>query len=344
MPVGLQSFNTPKIRRILGLSIFLILAVLAVFLLPWKNTWQILRTANLNFILLAMVLSIPMQLLSASVYKLILGGQKANISYWRLLAINLAMNFYDIILPSTFVVSGLRWYRYSKQSQKPAQSFVSIAFYKVFNIALALILSLAFLSFSDTTSLQGHLWQLLLILVGIVVVMMVTPLCCRWILKKLPVPSPDLESKNILKKGWEYIYKIIQAFADFERLKFTTQILIIGFGIAGHLLMYASYLFIAKSVGVNLTYAQLGTLRAVLLLAVNLPFNFGIGINLRDVTLLAILSAMGIALDKAVAISVISFARVLFVGAIGGIVELVTLLFTKKNKPNNILEDAPTDL
>jgi len=102
-------------------------------------------------------------------------------------------------------------------------------------------------------------------------------------------------------------------------------------------------LFIARSVNVNLTYAQLGALRAILILAVNLPINFGVGINLRDVTLLAVLTAMEISLDKAVAISVISFARVLFTGVLGGFAEIFNILFVKKKQTlveldNNFVE------
>jgi len=116
---------------------------------------------------------------------------------------------------------------------------------------------------------------------------------------------------------------------------------IIILGITNHLIMYVCYLLMARSVDVNLTYAQLGALRAILILAMNLPFNFGVGINLRDVTLLAILTAMGVALDKAVAISVISFARILFIGILGGAAEIINILFVKKRKTPFQLDNGP---
>ena len=318
--------------RILSLAFFIVLVVLAYFLLPWEETLQALRNAEVNYIIVAFTLSIPLLFVTSYAYKLILDGQKALISFWRLLLINMGMNFYDIVLPSTFVVSGMRWFRYSQQSQKPGQSFVSIAFYKVFNVILALFLSLAFLMFTDGTSLQGHIWQIIIVLVVIVVIMLVTPWICRQLVKGLPVPTLEPQSRRIFLKVWEYVNKIIRAFADFEQLKITTQLAIIFLGLSNHLVMYICYLFMARSVDVNLTYAQLGALRAILILAMNLPFNFGVGINLRDVTLLAILTAMGIALDKAVAISVISFARVLFIGILGGFAELFNFLFLKKQQ------------
>lgn len=332
-----------SIWKILSLAFFFILVVLAIYLLPWKETWQVLRSAELNYIIFAFSLSVPILFSMSYTYKIILDGQNAHISYWRLLLINMGMSFYDIVLPSTFIVSGLRWFRYSQQSLKPAQSFVSIAFYKVFNILLALILSLAFLVFSDITSLQGHVWQLILILVFIIIIMLATPWICRQLINRLPIPLLEPQSRRSLYKAWDYIYKIIRAFAEFEQLKFKAQLIIIILGISNHLLMYACYLLMAKSVDVNLTYAQLGALRAILILAMNLPINFGIGINLRDITLLAILTAMGIALDKAVAISVISFGRFLFTGILGGFAEIFNILYVKKRQTPVQVESRSAD-
>jgi hypothetical protein len=96
-------------------------------------------------------------------------------------------------------------------------------------------------------------------------------------------------------------------------------------------------------VGVNLTYAQLGALRALLVLAMNLPLNFGIGLNLKDLTLFAILTAMGVAVDKAVAISVISFSRVLFTAILGGFAEIFTFLFVKNQEVPGQIENAPIE-
>jgi uncharacterized membrane protein YbhN (UPF0104 family) len=327
----------------LNLAVFLVLVILAIFLLPWKETWQALVRADANYIIIAFALVIPIQIFMTYTYKLILDGQNAHINYWRLLLINMGMSLYDIVLPSTFIVSGMRWMRYSQQSQKPAQSFVSIAFYKAFNIILALILSLGFLVFSDVTSLQGHICQIIIVLLAIIGVMLVTPWISRQLIKRLPVPPLDQHTIKFFTKMWDYGYKIIKAFAEFEQLKLTTQVAIIVLGITNNLIMYLSYLLFAKSVGVNLTYAQLGALRAFLVLAMNLPFNFGMGINLKDLTLFAILTAMGVSVEKAVAISVISFARVLFTGILGGFTEFYTAFIEKRQGIPDQIENRSVD-
>jgi uncharacterized membrane protein YbhN (UPF0104 family) len=324
--INTQSAKRSKWKNAIGLTIFLILVVMAIFLLPWQQTWNVIRTAEPKLIIYAFLLVIPINLLTALSFKIVTESQKASIPFWRIFVINLTLGFYDIVLPSTFVVSGLRWYRYSQQSQKPAQSFVTIAYYKIFNIALAIILSLGLLFFTNTTKLEGHVWQLLILLVVIISVMFSTPYLCRLLLTRLTPADKSKPINKVFLLIWNYVYKIVSALADFQKLKISTQLLVIALGIANQLTQYLGYLFISQSVGITLTYAELGTLRAVILLASNLPVNFGIGIGLREISLVAVLGALGISLEKNIAMTAVAFSRTLLLGAIGGIVELVQIV------------------
>jgi uncharacterized protein (TIRG00374 family) len=317
-------------RNILGLAIFSILVILAIFLLPWAKTWNVLRTSNATLILIAFGLTIPAQIFTALSTKIVSESQSAYLSFWRLYLINLTLSFYDIILPSTLVVSGLRWYRYTQQSNKPAQSLVTIAYLKIFNISLAIFLSLGLVFFTGVASLNGQIWQLALLFVLTIAVMFFTPYICKWILAKTDPParsSQEWTNFKFLLFLWKYLRRILEAFADFRKFKFRTQMWIIVIGIANQVFQYLGYMFIAQSVGISLTYAQLGTLRAVILLAANLPLNFGVGIGLRELSLAATLSVMGVRLDKVVAMTVVVFARTLLFGAIGGLIELIQTIF-----------------
>jgi uncharacterized protein (TIRG00374 family) len=317
-------------RSLFGLTIFLVLVVLAIFLLPWAKTWEILRSSNLQLILLGFALAIPAQILTALSFKVVSESQNAPISFWRLYLINFTLSFYDIVLPSTLVVSGLRWYRYTQQSRKPGESFVTIAYLKVFNIALAIALSLGLLFFTDITSINGHVWELILLLAGIIAIMFFTPFLCKSIVQRMDSnnqrPSKGKKSR-FLSFLMKFIRKILEAFADFRKLRISIQIWVIVIGIANQFFQFLAYLYFAQSVGISLSIAQLGTLRAVILLASNLPMNFGVGIGLRELSLAATLSALGVSLEKVVAMTVVVFARTLFFGAIGGLVELIQILF-----------------
>ncbi len=56
-------------------------------------------------------------------------------------------------------------------------------------------------------------------------------------------------------------------------------------------------------------------------MASNLPINFSPGIGLREVGLVALLVAMKVSLEQAVAMSALVFARTLFFGLLGGLIE-----------------------
>ena len=305
---------------------------------------MVLRESRVGYILVVFSLAIPSIFLTALSYKIILDAQGARISFWRQLLINLTITFYDIVLPSTFFVSGLRWFKYSQHSKKPGQAFVSIAFFKFLNLSLALIISLVLIFTSNVTILKTHVWQYALILLGIALVILIVPIVCRWILIRFPESSRTPGNLHLFSVISGYFFTILKAFAEFQKINLISQIILIGIGIASQLLMFISYIFMAKSVGVDLSYAQLGTIRAVLFTIVNLPVNFGIGINVKDVTFATLLTAMGIPLDKAVAISIISLAKSLAVGIIGGIAELIIVLKDKNGLPDVKEEHLITDV
>jgi len=340
----LKKHSSADPKKIINLIFFLLILALAIFVVPGRSTWNVLINAESGDLLIALGLAIPSIFISAISYKIILDAQGAKIPFWRQLLINLTISFYDIVLPSTFFVSGLRWVKYSQHSRKPGEAFVSIAFYKFLNLSLALIISLVLILTSDAGNLKSHAWEYSLLLLGIVLVMLLLPVICRWILTRFPEPSPNERRIPMINLIRGYFYKILKAFADFQNIKLISQITLIGLGIASQILVVLSYYFIARSVDVVLSYAQLGTLRAVLFIIVNLPVNFGIGVNVKDVTLATVLTAMGIPLDKAVAISIIALAKSLIVGIVGGVVELITVLEHKKDTTETNVDHIITDL
>ncbi|KAF0107089.1 MAG: hypothetical protein FD147_2454, partial [Chloroflexi bacterium] len=307
--------------------VFLIAAVIIV---PWTKTWQVLVTSDLILIGVAFLLTIPYQLLSTTSYCIVATGQKITFDFWYIFRINLIMVFYDIVLPSTFFVSGLRWYRYSKQTKSPSRTLTSIAYLKAFNILLTVLMSFGLLLFFDSKTIKGYIFEIVALIVGIALILFFTPLICKNLTHKLP-QTMDVSSKSLTKfLLYKYFYKILSAFANFQNLNFKSQLFLITIGIASQGIQYYAYIIFAESVGIHLTYAQLGTLRAILLLVANLPINFSVGIGLREVTLVSLLAVMDIPLEKAAAMSLVVFAKSLFYGLIGGIMEAILLINNKK--------------
>ena len=169
-----------------------------------------------------------------------------------------------------------------------------------------------------------------MILLGMVSLMLVVPILCRLFLQRFPEAQSEFKKASSVDLFRKYFYKIITAFSGFQKISLSMQIIVIIMIIISQILVVLSYYMIALSIGVMLSFGQLGIMRAILFIIINLPVNFGMGVNVKDVTLVTLLTFMGIPLEKAAAISVIGLAKSIIVGMVGGVIELITVLGLKR--------------
>ncbi|MBN2048362.1 MAG: flippase-like domain-containing protein [Anaerolineaceae bacterium] len=319
--------NSPRARRrrqLASLGAFVLICMLVAFTVPWSETWAVLRTVDRAAVALALLFSLPAQFLRALSFRVIAAQQKMEISVWQIWVIDLIVGFYEIFLPSTFFGSGLRWYRYTRASKKPSQSFAALTYYKVFNIFLVLLLSFGFLLFNESNALNTNLLQVGLLMLGVIFALILIPSISKWLLNRFPQPKTFRGKPHKLIDA--FARKILTAFVEFRQLSFRAQLTLIILGVLTQMVQVGAYFYFARGVGIELTFSQLGALRAVLLLAVNLPINFSPGIGVREVSLVALLTAMNIELEYAVAMSVVVFARTILFGLMGGMLEGARIL------------------
>jgi Predicted integral membrane protein len=315
-----DSRQATNLKWLITFLIFGILVVLAIMVIPWEQTWIELQKSNTTQICIALLLTIPIQLLTAWSYYIVAKKQDATMSFWQIFKINLIMVFYDIVLPSTFFVSTLRWYRYNQFSKKPAQTLTSLTYLKAFSILLTVLLSAGLLLFFDTATIKGYALSIALLIILCAIVLYLTPVICKRILDFLdqhPVKNPRPAMQTVLK----YTKKILFAFTEFRNLRIKDQLLLIAIGIGMQIFVYIQYILFADSVNITLTFSQIGVMRATLLLVANLPINFSVGISLRDVTLVSLLTVIGVPLDKAAAMSIVVLVKTYIFGIIGILIE-----------------------
>lgn len=309
-----------NIKWLITFLVFGVFVLLAVVIIPWEQTWKTLQKSDMKLIFIALVLTIPNQLLTTWSYYIVAKKQDASMNFWQIFKINLIMVFYDIVLPSTFFVSTLRWYRYNQFSKKPAQTLTSIAYLKVFNILLTVLLSVGLLLFFDSTSVKGYAPGIIVLVLACVGILYLTPVICKKgldLLERHPLKKPNPFITLVIK----YTKKILVAFTEFKSLKFKDQLILIVINVAAQIIVYTQYVLFADSVGITLTFSQLGVMRALLLLVSNLPINFSVGISFRDVTLVSLLTVIGVSLDKAAAMSIVVMVKTYIFGIIGILIE-----------------------
>lgn len=331
-----QSSKNRNRKWIVTAIVFGLLVTIAIFVIPWKDTWQTLQTSDLRLIAIAFLLVIPSQLLSAMSYHIVASSQDATFNYWQIFKINIIMVFYDLVLPSTFFVSGIRWYRYNQHAKKTAETLTSIAYLKAYRILLTILLSVGLLIFFDTTSIRGYYLEISLLILAIIFILFFLPLVCKTILRKIPQPDTLKNNRPFIRLIFRYFYKALSAFANFQNLNLSTHFKLIVLGLATQGVQYYSYVLFSESVGIHLTFGQLGVMSATLMLVANLPINFSVGITMKDVTLVSILVAINVPLEQAAAMSIVVIAKNFFFGIVGGIIEASELVKRRIEEKKNI--------
>ncbi|MRS04422.1 hypothetical protein EG832_14580, partial [bacterium] len=254
-----QSNLSSRKKKLFGMILFLVIVLIMVVVVPWKETWSVITHSDWGLIAIAFVLLIPTQILSAASFYVVAKSQSMQLSIWKIFLINSTINFYEIVLPATFFGSGLRWYRYSQESKKPAESFAAFAYLKIFTIFLALLLSFSFLLFFNDTAFGAQINQIGLLLAAVVLILFLLPGISQWLNQHLPKIWNETPGNKILDFIRKSVLKILQSFADFRRMSIASQFWLIILGISGQMIQFFAYIYFARAVGIDLTYGQAGT-------------------------------------------------------------------------------------
>ena len=102
------------------------------------------------------------------------------------------------------------------------------------------------------------------------------------------------------------------------------------FGVSAHLVGIFSDLLMARSLGIEISYLDIGWIYAIIYIASTMPFAIAGGIGIRELTLVAILSTFGVKPEVALAFSLLIFARMAFVSITGGVLEMLQTLRKKR--------------
>ena len=105
--------------------------------------------------------------------------------------------------------------------------------------------------------------------------------------------------QNLLDK-FEKLLSAVSAYADFSALEL---FLVVTFGIVRILLSIVSFQLLAKSLGIELPFIDMGWIHSVVAMTALLPFSSAGGLGYREVSLIAMLGTFGIGADLALAFS-----------------------------------------
>jgi uncharacterized protein (TIRG00374 family) len=327
-----KSLKAERIRRYAKLLIVLILFVMLFMMVPIENVVKALFSADQTNVIAGMVIGFISVGLTAAQLEPLTRNQGIKHGLIRILAINLAVKFYVNFLPTTLIASGYRWHRLSQPDGKMVESLAALGYFRVMETILNLALGiLFFLLAGNSNGLRVSFISLAIILLAIVLGMLVITHYSLGIYRRFTFWADHYMKNESWRKISRQIEKLLIAISTFSNMSFWDLSLSFGAGILSAFSGIASGVFLARSVGINIDFMNMGWIQAVILFATQLPFTVAGGLGVREVTLVAILSTFGVSADQALALSFLIFFRGILLGLVGGLIEAVDALRMRKN-------------
>ena len=131
------------------------------------------------------------------------------------------------------------------------------------------------------------------------------------------------------------ISKLLLATSKYNRLSLKIWGFIAGFTILESLLEILSIYLFALALDIHISYISIGWVISILALVTALPISFS-GLGIREGGLIVLLGPYGVFGLEAVALSFLIFAKIVFVGSIGAIVEAKNFLYPTRPRDMKI--------
>ena len=321
--------KTPEARRMRRWLNLLIVAVLLAglfWVIPIQDVVRALFQADPMDFFIALLLAVVATLLTAAELEPLTRHQGIRHGMLEIMAVNMAVRFYMVFMPSSIVAGGIRWYRLSQPGDKGTGAFVALVFFRLVETFLALVLGLGFWLLSAHKAAQVSAAWLTFLIVG--------TLAVWFLLTRLSLPILYW-LKPRLVWAWRHplllpillrLEKLLEGVAAYAALPARDLLMVLISGVVSLLVGIFSNMFLARSLGIQLSFLDMGWLNSVVSLVTQLPVTVAGGFGVREVTVVAILTTYGVAADLALAFSLLIFARGVTLGLAGGLIEGLRLL------------------
>jgi hypothetical protein len=258
--------------------------------------------------------------------KPLLDNQKIERSVGQILAVNLAVKFFLLFTPTTIIASGVRLYRFSNPGGKFIEALVALVYFRLFETFLTLTIGLGFLAISSQNALRFSMAWIVLLLLGIIIFWLLVTRFSLPVYRWVKLRADRQFDKPFLNWALQKLEKLFEAALAYAHMPATGLIGTMASGILSYLAVIASTVVFARSLGINISYLEMGWVQAATSLVSQLPFTMAEGLGVREVTLVALLGVFGVSSELALALSFLVFTRSILIAILGGVIEAVHTL------------------
>jgi uncharacterized membrane protein YbhN (UPF0104 family) len=315
-----------RTRRLAKLAIVVGMLIALFLLVPLDEVVRALLQTDPLLFAVGVVLSLITIFLTSVQMKPLLDNQGINRSIMQINNINLAVKFYLLVMPTSLVASGYRWYRFAQPEGKVTESFVALAFFRLLRTFLVLTTGLGFLLISVQQNITFRVGWIALLILGIIIFWVGVTRYGIPIFTWLREHAGFIFDWSILQSLLRIIEKILSSASSYADMPASALMLSMFAGILAILVGVASGVSMAQAIGIDLGFLELGWVLSIMSLATQFTFSIMEGLGVRELTLVAVLSLFDISAEQALAFSFLIFSRGVFISLLGGGIEALDTL------------------
>ena len=292
--------------------------------ISFANIGASLHSAKISLVLIATLIAIFIRYIAAYQMKLLTSNQGLSLSANKVFEINLITSFYELFLPSGISGGVIKWHKFSKHGNKKIGAFTSIVFNRFFETIMFVFLGITFCILDIPPGMNRTVIVALLIILMVLLAFYFLAFNARlsfFLWKRI-------ENINLLPGVLkEKLYKLYQSLKQIQTLSYRTQLLFFLLSLISHIIGTFSFLIFVKSLGIEVSFVNIGWIRSLIYIVVMLPISIS-GLGVREGALIVTLNAYGVTPTDAIAFSILLYARTLFMGFIGGLLETYRLIIS----------------
>ena len=317
-------------RIILIILKILVSMVIILYLLhsiPLSKILEPLSSAKIYYLLTVLLIIMPsIVYLSAIQMEILTKKQRLPIKRITIMQINLATGFYNLFLPGYLSGGAIRWYKLSAVVGKPTKALTSIVYNRLFNTLTTIFMGLLFWML-DAKARSNYFigGSLLILFLGFLLLYLLGFSNRIFQFSDFLIKRSSFFPEFIKNK----LAKLLDAANDFRDLSMQDLFYFLLLSFVCHVLGIFVFYLLAVSIDIDISFINLGWIRSVLLLVLLLPISFS-GIGVRDGSLIVLLNQYSVLPEKAIALSLLLFARTVFIGLVGGVLEAIQIFFSKR--------------
>ena len=313
-----------------ALRVLVTLAALAyvVHRVPLAQVKSAIAAASVPLILLGCGAQLLVRAVNALRIRIIASAQGAPLSYRAILGTTFTTAFYGLMLPGNIGAGAATLMKYLGHGATPAAALASMIVNRLLDAGATVTLGLAFWGFANyDQGTRGAKYLAVLLLVvgplmflGSHLLLFGRPRVLRRI--RSASQRSGLEHRGLAARG---IARVIDQCATAGNLSTEDAVSVGVLSLLKVVLAVAVAYTFAAACGMQLSFATIGWMQAIVAVLVLLPISFA-GLGIREGTLVLLSARYGVAAPLALAWSLLLFAGLLFVAAIGACIEAWSFL------------------